>query len=128
MHESARRVKQVGEIAYGITPARIPQAGQTGEDAYRELKRLGVKCFLHNGLEYNYNGKSYVDNGETATLADGSVGVYIKAFGDGIEYAGHEAFHSWAKDNIRDEYVGILRANINFINSTISFSTDNSTE
>ena len=113
MHEGSRRVKQVREIVFGYTPSSLLYASKTAEDTYRELKRLRIKCFLHKGLEYNFGGKTYKDPGETGALSDGSVAIYDKAFGDGIEYAGHEAFHVWKHSTERNAYVETLRRNIN---------------
>ena len=117
MHEGSRRVKQIGGIIFGYAPSRLLYASRTAEDTYRELKRLGIRCFLHKGLEYNYGGKTYTDFGETGALIDGSVAIYDKAFGDGIEYAGHEAFHVLKKNSDRKAYVATLKKNINIFSS-----------
>lgn len=117
MHESARRVKQVGGIAYAFYELRVLDASNAAAEARRELRRLGIKCFLHNGLEYNVGGYTYQDMGVSAALADGSVAVYGKSYGDGVEYAGHEAFHVWKNSPERAAYVDVLRENINIVTS-----------
>lgn len=117
MHEGSRRVKQIGEIAYAFHELRVLDASNAATEARRELRRLGIKCFLHNGLEYNRGGYTYQDLGNAAMLADGSVAVYGKSYGDGIEYAGHEAFHVWKHSTERDAYVETLRRNINITSS-----------
>ena len=58
MHEGSRRVKQIGGIIFGYAPSSLLYASRTAEDTYRELKRLGIRCFLHKGHEYNYGGKT----------------------------------------------------------------------
>lgn len=117
MHEGSRRVKQIGNITYAFHALRVLEASNAATEARRELRRLGIKCFLHNGLEYNQNGYTYQDTGVAATLADGSVGLYGKSYGDGIEYAGHEAFHVWKHSTERDAYVETLRRNIDITSS-----------
>lgn len=117
MHEGSRKVKQIGEIAYAFHEMRVLDASNAATEARREIRRLGIKCFLHNGLEYNQNGYTYQDTGVAATLADGSVGLYGRSYGDGIEYAGHEAFHVWKQSAEREAYVEMLKKNINIVSS-----------
>ena len=57
MHENARRIKQVGEITYGISQLRVLDASNAAAAARGELKRLGIKSIIHDGLEYNLHGK-----------------------------------------------------------------------
>lgn len=53
MHSSARRIHQVGNIAYAFHKLRVLDASNAATEARKELQRLGIKCILHNGLEYN---------------------------------------------------------------------------
>ncbi len=117
MHESARKSKKVGEITFGFSQLRVLDASGAAADARSELKRLGIKSFLHNGLEYNYHGRTYQDKGTGGALPDGSVAIYGKAYGDGIEIAGHEAFHVWKNTPARGAYADIVKANINITTS-----------
>lgn len=59
MHSSARRIHQVGNIAYAFHKLRVLDASNAATEARKELQRLGIKCILHNGLEYNYDGFTY---------------------------------------------------------------------
>ena len=61
MHEGSRRVKQIGKTVFAYEPARAIDTSGAVSDAARELRRLGIKCFLHNGLEYNQDGYTYQD-------------------------------------------------------------------
>ena len=83
VHEGSRRVKQIGEIVCAYEPARAIDTSGTVSDAAREFRRLGIKYFYHNGLEYNQNGITYVDNGALCTIEQQVVAIYAKAFGDG---------------------------------------------
>ena len=117
MHEGSRRVKQIGETVFAYEPARAIDTSGSVSDAAREFRRLGIKYFYHNGLEYNHNGITYVDNGALCTIGQQVVGIYAKAFGDGMEFAGHEAFHVWKNSTGWNAYVETLRRNINFTSS-----------
>ena len=68
MHEGSRRVKRIGETVYAYEPARAINTSGSVSDAARELRRLGIKYFYHNGLEYNHNGITYVDDGALCTI------------------------------------------------------------
>ena len=125
MHSSARRIHQVGNIAYAFHKLRVLDASNAATEARKELQRLGIKCILHNGLEYNYDGFTYQDQGNASALADGSVAVFGKSFGDGIEFAGHEAFHVWGKSADRVAYVETLKKNINIISSVYGIEQAN---
>ena len=117
VRSSARRSHQVGNITYAFHKLRVLDASNAATEARKELQRLGIKCILHNGLEYNQDGYTYQDQGNASTLADGSVAVFGKSFGDGIEFAGHEAFHVWKKSADREAYVETLNKNINITSS-----------
>ena len=117
MHEGSRRVKQIGKTVFAYEPARAIDTSGAVSDAARELRRLGIKYFYHNGLEYNHNGVTYVDNGAICTIEQQVVGIYAKAFGDGMEFAGHEAFHVWKKSAGWEAYVETLRRNISITSS-----------
>lgn len=117
VHESARRVRKIGEITVAYEPARALDTSGTVSDAAREFRRLGIKYFYHNGLEYNHNGKTHTDNGAFSAIGNKVVGIYAKAYGNGVEFAGHEAFHIWKQAEERAAYVDVLRDNINFASS-----------
>lgn len=117
MREGSRRIRKIGEIAVAYEPARALDTSGTVSDAAREFRRLGIKYFYHNGLEYNHNGKTHVDNGAFSAIGNKVVGIYAKAYGNGVEFAGHEAFHVWKQTEERAKYVEILRNNINFASS-----------
>ena len=54
MHEGSRRVKQIGKTVFAYEPARAIDTSGSVSDAARELRRLGIKYFYHNGLQGCY--------------------------------------------------------------------------
>ena len=62
MHEGSRKVKQIEKAVIGYEPARAIDTSGSVSDAAREFRRLKIKYFYHNGLEYNHHGITYVDN------------------------------------------------------------------
>lgn len=87
--------RQVRGVAIAYEPARAIDKSYAAERAKRELNSLGVPTFYHKGLEWNDGKRTYRDNGELCCVARSVVGIKIDAVGDGIELAGHEAFHVW---------------------------------
>ena len=68
MQENLYKVKRVGKVAVGYRPARAIDKSYAAEVAKRELNALGIPTFYHNGLEWNAEGKTRKDAGETACL------------------------------------------------------------
>ena len=118
LERSDRNLRKSGEVrgvAYSFVPVGDGETSYTAEEAAKELKRLGINSFYHAGLEYNENGRTYVDNGASAAIGNEFVAIYHKAFGDGKAIAGHEAYHIWGASKARDAYIAVLKENLNML-------------
>lgn len=113
VHEGTRKNGEVGGVAYAYVEVGAYDTSFAAEGAAKELNALGIKNFFHAGLEYNDGGKTYVDDGRSATIGSKIVGISSKATGNGKEIAGHEAFHVWQEGDGRAAYLETVRDNLN---------------
>ena len=111
-HRGARESGEVGGTAYAFVPVGVGETSYTAEQIAEELSKLGIDSFYHAGLEFNQEGKTFVDDGDSSTIENTIVAIFHKAFGDGKNIAGHEAFHIWESGKGRSEYLAILRENM----------------
>jgi hypothetical protein len=105
-------VGERGEIAYAYRVCRSPS--EIGQKVSEELKKLGIKGIIHEGLKSNYNGITTTYNASASTLAGVAVFIDNKIERDAIETAGHEAFHYWRDSASIGNYIEIIKDNINF--------------
>ena len=112
----ARTVKESGDAAYAYRTVDWIHSSGSAETAGRELERLGIECFFHDGLEVNENGLTRKDHGVAAEIGGEVVGINSKAVADGVETAGHEAFHIWTIRNENEAYLQTLKNQIQYGN------------
>ena len=114
LERSLRGVRKTGEtggIAYAYVPVGPFDTSLTAEETAKELTALGIESFFHDGLEWNEDGKTYVEIGHATTFGDQIVGIRKDAFGNAKEFAGHEAFHVWFYAKKVADYLAVFDEN-----------------
>ena len=100
--ERTPRTYSVGETAYAHRRAGKYDTSLSCEEAVRELKRLGIKCFPFLEMEINSRGYTEKVTSEGITISRSTVGINARAKVSGRELAGHEAYHVWVKSRPKD--------------------------
>ncbi len=124
-HEEKYTVRERGKISVGYRAVFPEHFSRSAKAVEREIKKLGIKAIIHNGLEANANGITQIIKGEATTIYGDAVYIRNSVGTDPVETAGHEAFHFWKNSETRTAYREIVEENIIFSsNAFIDFQSE----
>ena len=117
-HAEGYTVGERGQIAYAYKVCR--SVTENAQKTKEELRKLGIKGIIHEGLKSNYNGTTTTYDAGASTFAGVCVFVDNQTGRDAVETAGHEAFHYWQASSQRGLYREIIDDNIIFSSKEFS--------